>query len=223
MTLTILIMSSNIRYFVNDLPNNFELKGSIAIDTEAMGLKYNIRDRLCVVQICDETGNVCLIHFPASSYNYDCKNLRNILLDKSRQKIFHYARFDVAIMRKYLNIDSIENIFCTKIASRFARTYTDSHSLKTLVSELLHTELKKEQQCSYWGADELSDAQKHYAANDVLYLHSLRDKLTDMLKKSGRYEIALKFMAFVDNICTADMLGFEEDLFRCRDDKTTNR
>ena len=122
-------------------------------------------------------------------------------------------------MRKYLKIDSIKNIFCTKIASRFARTYTDSHSLKNLVSELLHIELKKEQQCSYWGADELTDAQKGYAANDVLYLHKLKEKLTDMLKKSKRYEIALKFMNFVDNICTADMMGFEEDLFRCRDDK----
>ena len=121
-------------------------------------------------------------------------------------------------MRKYLGIESIKNIFCTKIASRFARTYTDSHSLKTLVSELLHVELKKEQQCSYWGADELSNAQKSYAANDVIYLHELRNVLSDMLKKSGRYEIALKFMQFVDNVCTADIMGFEEDLFRCRDE-----
>jgi ribonuclease D len=211
-------MQPEIKYFINDLPSDLELKGSIAIDTEAMGLKYNIRDRLCVVQLCDENGLVCLVHFPDNKY--DCPNLKKILIDKNRQKIFHYARFDVAIMRKYLGINSFENIFCTKIASRFARTYTDSHSLKTLVSELLHIELKKEQQCSYWGANELSDAQKHYAANDVLYLHALRDKLIEMLKKSGRYEIALKFMAFVDNVCTADMLGFEEDLFRCRDEKS---
>ena len=214
-------MPNEIRYFVNDLPDGLELKGSIAIDTEAMGLKYNIRDRLCVIQICDETGCAYLVHFPSNNYNYDCPNLKRYLLDKSRQKIFHYARFDVAIMRKYLNIDSIENIFCTKIASRFARTYADSHSLKALVSELLHTELKKEQQCSYWGADKLTDAQKNYAANDVLFLHRLRDELVKMLKVSNRYEIALKFMAFVDNICTADMLGFEEDLFRCRDEKTS--
>ena len=212
-------MQNQVRYFVNDLPDGLELKGSVAIDTEAMGLKYNTRDRLCVVQLCDENGLVCLVHFPASNYDYACPNLKKILLDKNRQKIFHYARFDVAIMRKYLNIDSIENIFCTKIASRFARTYTDSHSLKTLVSELLHTELKKEQQCSYWGADKLTDAQKSYAANDVIYLHRLRDILSEMLQKSDRYEIALKFMAFVDNVCTADLLGFEEDLFRCRDDK----
>ena len=208
------------KYFVNDLPDYIDLKGSIAIDTEAMGLKYNIRDRLCVIQICDESGEVYLIHFPASKYNYDCPNLRKFLLDENRQKVFHYARFDIAIMRKYLKIDEIKNIYCTKIASRFARTYTDSHSLKTLVSELLHIELKKEQQCSYWGADELTDAQLGYAANDVLYLHRLRDKLTEMLKSSGRYEIALKYMQFVDNVCTADMLGFDEDLFRCRDDKS---
>ena len=212
-------MQNQVRYFVNDLPDGLELNGSVAIDTEAMGLKYNIRDRLCVIQMCDENGLVCLVHFPANNYDYACPNLKKILLDKNRQKIFHYARFDVAIMRKYLNIDSIENIFCTKIASRFARTYTDSHSLKTLVSELLHTELKKEQQCSYWGADKLTDAQKSYAANDVIYLHRLRDILSEMLQKSDRYEIALKFMAFVDNVCTADLLGFEEDLFRCRDDK----
>ena len=207
------------KYFVNDLPDGLELKGSIAIDTEAMGLKYNVRDRLCVIQLCDENKDVYLVHFPASCYNYDCPNLRKVLMDKNRQKIFHYARFDVAIMRKYLKLERIENIFCTKIASRFARTYTDGHSLKNLVSELLHIELKKEQQCSYWGADELTDAQKGYAANDVVYLHSLRDKLVDMLKKSSRYELALKFMEFVDNICSADMLGFDEDLFRCRDEK----
>lgn len=206
------------KYFVNDLPDYVDLKGSIAIDTEAMGLKYNIRDRLCVIQIRDESDNVYLVHFPASSYDYSCKNLKKFLLDENRQKIFHYARFDIAIMRKYLGIESIKNIFCTKIASRFARTYTDSHSLKTLVSELLHVELKKEQQCSYWGADELSNAQKSYAANDVIYLHELRNVLSDMLKKSGRYEIALNFMQFVDNVCTADMMGFDEDLFRCRDD-----
>ena len=207
------------KYFVNDLPENVKLKGSIAIDTEAMGLKYNERDRLCVIQICDESGEVYLIHFPASTYDYSCQNLRKFLEDENRVKIFHYARFDVAIMRKYLKIDSIKNIYCTKIASRFARTYTDSHSLKTLVSELLHVELKKEQQCSYWGSDELSDAQKGYAANDVLYLHKLKEKLTDMLEKSGRYEIAYKYMQFVDNVCTSDMMGFEEDLFRCRDEK----
>ena len=207
------------KYFVNDLPANVKLKGSIAIDTEAMGLKYNGRDRLCVIQICDESGEVYLIHFPASKYDYSCPNLKKYLKDNKVEKIFHYARFDVAIMRKYLKIKSIKNIFCTKIASRFARTYTDSHSLKTLVSELLHIELKKEQQCSYWGADELTDAQKGYAANDVLYLHKLKSKLTEMLKASGRYEIALKYMQFVDNVCTSDMMGFEEDLFRCRDDK----
>ena len=206
------------KYFVNDLPDNLELKGSIAIDTEAMGLKINVRDRLCVIQICDESGEVYLTHFPASNYDYSCPNLKKFLLDENRQKIFHYARFDIAIMRKYLKIDSIKNIFCTKIASRFARTYTDSHSLKTLVSELLHIELKKEQQCSYWGADELTDAQKGYAANDVLFLHQLRDKLSNMLKKSGRYDIALKYMDFVDNVCTSDLMGFEEDLFRCRDE-----
>ena len=102
------------KYFVNDLPDDVELVGSIAIDTEAMGLKFNVRDRLCVIQICDESGKVYLVHFPASSYNYECKNLKKFLLDENRQKIFHYARFDVAIIRKYLNIDEIKNIFCPK-------------------------------------------------------------------------------------------------------------
>ena len=212
-------MNFNMNYCVNDLPDDANLKGAIAIDTEAMGLKYRERDRLCVVQICDEAGDVYLIHFPGDRYDYSAPNLRKVLMDPTRQKIFHYARFDVAIMRKYLNIPKMENIFCTKICSRFARTYTDSHSLKTLVSELLHVELKKEQQCSNWGANELSDAQKHYAANDVLYLHRLRDALTTMLKINNRYEIAMKYCNFVNNVCTADLLGFEEDMFRCRDDK----
>ena len=207
------------KYFVNDLPDDLELEGDIALDTEAMGLKFNVRDRLCVIQICDESGKVYLVHFPASKYDYSCHNLKKFLLDENRQKIFHYARFDIAIMRKYLGLKEMKNIFCTKIASRFARTYTDSHSLKTLVNEILHIELKKEQQCSYWGADELTDAQKGYAANDVLYLHALRDRLTEMLKKSGRYEIACKYFDFVDSGCTSDLMGFEEDLFRCRDDK----
>lgn len=209
------------KYFVNDLPDDIELEGDIAIDTEAMGLKYNVRDRLCVIQICDASGKVYLIHFPASNYDYSCPNLKKFLLDENRQKIFHYARFDIAIIRKYLQIDEIKNIFCTKIASRFARTYTDSHSLKTLVSEILHIELKKEQQCSYWGADELTDAQKGYAANDVLYLHALRDRLIEMLQKSGRYEIACKYFDFINSVCTSDLMGFEEDLFRCRDEKIT--
>ena len=207
------------KFCVNDLPDGVDLKGSIAIDTEAMGLKFNVRDRLCVIQICDESGEVYLVHFPADTYNYKCKNLRRFLLDDKRQKIFHYARFDVAIMRKYLGISEIKNIFCTKIASRLARTYSDSHGLKTLVSEILHVELKKEQQCSYWGAEKLTDAQKGYAANDVIYLHRLRDALTEMLKVSGRYEIACKYFDFVNNVCATDLMGFEEDLFRCRDER----
>ena len=143
-------------------------------------------------------------------------SVKNIISSLHSSTIFNKitANFGNSCFLFYIN-----NIFCTKIASRFARTYTDSHSLKALVSEILKVDLRKEQQCSYWGADELTDAQKGYAANDVLYLHRLRDALTDMLKKSGRYEIACKYFAFVDNVCTSDIMGFEEDLFRCKDEK----
>lgn len=198
--------------YINDIPSDLKLEGDLAIDTEAMGLNIK-RDRLCLIQIADSNGKVVLIHFPEGNFNYQCTNLKKYLLDSSIQKIFHYARFDVGIMRNYLNLDNIPNIFCTKIASRFCRTYTDAHGLRTLVMELLGVELKKEQQCSYWGAKELSQDQKQYAENDVLYLHRLRKILTERLISVNRLEIVEKYFNFLETIVSGDLMGFEQDMF----------
>jgi ribonuclease D len=203
----------NAKVFLNDLPDNLNIVGDIAIDTEAMGLKLQ-RDRLCVVQICDETGSVFLVQFPDDSYSYESPNLKKLLLDSSRQKIFHFARFDVAIMRHYLNLPRLENIYCTKIASRFARTYTDSHSLRALVAEIMKIDLKKEQQSSYWGAKQLSEAQIKYAASDVIYLHAIRNQLNSMLELYNRKAIAQEYFNFLNVVCESDMLGFNEEIFR---------
>lgn len=197
-------------YHVGDLPENVILNGDVAIDTEAMGLN-NIRDRLCVVQISDGKGDAHIIHFPKAEFA--CPNLRKILLDPSRQKIFHFARFDVSILQHYLQIE-LENIYCTKIASRLCRTYTDSHGLKELCSELLDVKLNKQQQTSDWGAANLSKEQVAYAASDVLYLHRLREQLNKMLEREGRLSIALKCANFIPTRANLDLMGWPEfDIF----------
>jgi len=207
-------MMKNINLHINDLPDTVILVGDLAIDSEAMGLQIK-RDRLCLIQICDANGNIHMVHFPSDSYNYEASvNLKRYLVDESRQKIYHYARFDIAIAKYYLSIKEIPNIFCTKIASRFARTYTDNHGLRSVVGELIGVDLRKEQQSSNWGATCLSEAQKMYAANDVIYLHELRDKLIKMLIVSGRLKLAQEFFRCVGVVADADLLGFEEDLFR---------
>lgn len=203
-------MTQKYKLFNEDLPDNVNLKGDLAIDTEAMGLNNN-RDRLCVVQIADEEGSVVLVKFGSQS-DYSAPNLKALLEDKSREKILHFARFDVAIIMKYLNVD-MRNIFCTKIASKFCRTYTDYHGLKTIASELLGVDLKKEKQSSDWGADELTQSQINYAANDVIYLHSLRNALTTMLKREGRFQLATNFMNFIPNVAKADLMMFGPDMF----------
>ncbi|QED22829.1 ribonuclease D [Candidatus Deianiraea vastatrix] len=198
----------NLHY--QDLPNDVVLNGDIAIDTEAMGLQIP-RDRLCLVQLCDEDRNVHLVQFRRDdngNVNYNAKNLIALLQDSKRQKIFHYGRFDIAIMMHYFKIEKIPNIFCTKIASKLARTYTDHHGLRTIVMELCGVELKKEQQSSNWGAEELTHEQKKYAANDVIYLHEMREKLTQMLYENGRLPLAREYFSFLHTICKADLLGF---------------
>lgn len=199
------------KFFVNDIPEDFELYGDLAIDTEAMGLKLN-RDRLCLIQICDSRRNIALIHFPESSYDYSCPNLKKYLLDEKNQKIFHFARFDIAIMKYYLNLKEIPNIYCTKIASRFCRTYTESHGLRTLIMELLGIEIKKDQQCSNWGTNDLTESQKSYAKNDVIYLHDLRDILNKMMQNNGRKEIIHKYFSFLNTVTDADIMGFTDDM-----------
>ncbi|KJW04444.1 ribonuclease D [Rickettsia argasii] len=199
-----------IKIYQNDLPNNFELEGDLAIDTETMGLNLH-RDKLCLLQFSNGNGEAHLVHF--TNQDYIAPNVKALLLDKTRCKIFHFARFDLASIKKYLNID-LENIFCTKISSKLVRTYTDSHGLKDLCRELLNINISKQQQSSYWGADNLSSEQKEYAAKDVLYLHQLKDILQKMLLKENRYELAQDIFRFLPIRANLDLIGWNEiDIF----------
>src|ERR1051325_1803125 len=171
-----------------DLPAGVFAPGaSIAVDTETMGL-ITPRDRLCVVQLSDGGGDEHLVRFAAGS-DYAAPNLRAVLADPNRLKLYHFARFDLAAIRYYLGVWAAP-VYCTKTASRLIRTYTDRHGLKELVRELLGQELSKQQQSSDWGAPELSDAQKDYAASDVRYLHQLKEKLDERLEREGRVRLA---------------------------------
>ncbi|WP_341792716.1 MULTISPECIES: ribonuclease H-like domain-containing protein [unclassified Rickettsia] len=199
-----------ITIYQHDLPDDFNLEGDIAIDTETMGLNLH-RDKLCLLQLSNGNGDAYLINF--LNKNYDAPNLKKLLLDKERGKIFHFARFDLASIKKYLQID-LENIFCTKIASKLVRTYTESHGLKELCRELLSIQLSKQQQSSYWGAEQLSNEQKEYAAKDVLYLHQLRDILQKMLIAEERLEIAENIFKFLPTRSNLDLLGWSDiDIF----------
>lgn len=191
-----------------DLPEKVQLGNEIAIDTEAMGLN-NFRDRLCTIQLSDGEGEVHIVHFPTP--NFECKNLRKFLVRKDILKIFHFARFDVAIMQHYLSID-IENIFCTKIASKLVRTYTDSHGLKALCDELLNAKLSKQERSSDWGAANLTPEQINYAANDVLHLHKLMNILKDRLKREKRLELAENCFKFITTRAKLDVLGWGEEI-----------
>lgn len=190
-----------------DLSSDIYLEGDVAIDTEAMGLDLR-RDRLCLVQICDAKGPAYLIQVDSV---VDMPNLKKLLEDDSRRKLFHFARFDVALLMKSLNLSKINNVFCTKITSKLVRTYSEHHSLKALVGELLHVELRKDQQSSNWGAKELSVAQKNYAANDVIYLHALFDKLHQMLIDQNKIQLAQYFFDALHPVCCADIIGFNGD------------
>jgi len=196
--------------YKNDLPDSLDLGNSIAIDTEAMGLN-NHRDRLCIAQISSGDGNAHLIQFEKD--NFKAPNLKKILEDKNILKIFHFARFDVAILNHSLNIE-IKNIYCTKIASKLCRTYTDNHGLKVLAEELANVELSKKQQSSDWGNKEISENQIKYAASDVLYLHQIKNKLDEMLKREGRFELAKKCFDFISTRCELDLLNFDFDIFK---------
>ena len=188
-----------------DLPANVKFNGDIAVDTEAMGLN-NIRDRLCLIQLSDGNGDAHLVQFEAGKYK--APNLKKLLEDKKRTKIFHFARFDVAIIKYYLDVN-VYPIYCTKIASRLARTYTDRHGLKDLCSELAGKEISKQQQTSNWGADDLSSEQIKYAATDVLYLHQIREELENMLKEEGRRELAYACFDVIPTFAALDLLGWK--------------
>ena len=195
--------------YKNDLPDNISFKGSVAVDSETLGLRPE-RDPLCLVQLSSGDGNAHLVQLDRENYN--APNLKKVLSDKSCQKIFHFARFDVAVLKKYLNIDC-EPIYCTKIVSKLVRTYTDRHGLKDLCRELIGVDLSKQQQSSNWGAKELTEEQKHYAASDVLYLHQLKDLLDQELVKLNRKSIADECFSFIKTRVDLDLRAGDKDIF----------
>ncbi len=193
-----------------DLPKGLNFGRAVAVDSESQGLHPH-RDRLCMVQLSAGDGTAHLVHFPEP--DFAAPNLKTVLTDKRITKIFHYARFDIGIIRQYLGVMPTP-IYCTKIASRLVRTYTDRHGLKDLCKELLGIELSKEQQSSDWAAEKLSPAQVHYAAADVLHLHALKEKLDAMLARENRAQLAESCFAFLPVRAELDRAGFEaEDLF----------
>lgn len=200
-----------IHYHRGDLPADVGFAGSVAVDSETMGLSL-VRDRLCVVQLSGGDGDAHVVQV-GGSLGYDCPNLKRVLADPAVLKIFHYARFDVAILRRHLGVECTP-VYCTKIASKLTRTNTDRHGLKSLVSDLLGIELDKEQQTSDWGAETLSDQQLHYAASDVLHLHALKTVLDGLLVREGRAHIAQACYDFLPTRCELDLLDWgETDIF----------
>jgi ribonuclease D len=194
-----------------DLPAGVLADGPVAIDTETMGL-ITPRDRLCVVQISDGHGDEHLVRFAPGS-SFEAPNLKAIITDPTRLKLFHFARFDIAAIQHYMGV-LCAPIYCTKTASRMVRTFTDRHGLKELVRDLLGVEISKQQQSSDWGAPVLSDAQKEYAASDVRYLHRLREELDRRLAREGRTELAQACFDFLPHRALLDLAGWPEvDIF----------
>ena len=199
-----------IRLHRGDLPDISGYKGAVAIDTETMGLDLH-RDRLCVVQLSPGDGSADVVQIAAQPAN--APNLKRLLADQSLLKIFHFARFDLSMLYKAFGVMP-EPVFCTKIASRLTRTYTDKHGLKDLVREVLGQDLSKQQQSSDWGAGELSEAQISYAAADVTHLHALKAKLDAMLAREGREQLAAACFRFLPDRVRLDLAGFAaEDIF----------
>ena len=200
-----------VHFHEEDLPAGVLGPGPVAVDTETMGLQLG-RDRLCVVQIADGGGDEHLVRFGPQS-RYEAPNLKAVLADDSRLKLYHFARFDLASIRAYLGVMAAP-AYCTKTASRLVRTYTDRHGLKDIVKELLATEISKQQQQTDWGAPDLSDAQKDYAASDVRYLHALKDKLDERLAREGRTALAQACFDFLPHRALLDLAGWaEQDIF----------
>ncbi|HWM83420.1 MAG TPA: ribonuclease H-like domain-containing protein [Pseudolabrys sp.] len=200
----------NIRLHRGDLPDLSRYKDAVAIDTEAMGLDPH-RDRLCVVQLSPGDGSADVVQIPADIP--DAPNLKQLLADPARTKIFHFARFDLGLLCKTFGVMP-GPVYCTKIASRLARTYTDRHGLKDLTRELLGIEISKQQQSSDWGAETLSEAQLAYAASDVQNLHALRRRLDAMLAREGRTELAQACFRFLPERVRLDLAGWAaEDIF----------
>ena len=200
-----------VHFHEEDLPEGVLAPGPIAVDTETMGL-VTPRDRLCVVQISDGKGDEHLVRFAVNSA-YDAPNLKAVLADPARVKLYHFARFDLAAIEYYLGIVAAP-VFCTKIASKLTRTYTDRHGLKQLVSELLGEDISKQQQSSDWGASVLNDAQRDYAASDVRYLHRLVAVFEERLAREGRRGIAQACFDFLPTRARLDIAGWaDQDIF----------
>lgn len=194
-----------------DLPQDVLAPGPVAVDTETMGL-ITPRDRLCLLQISDGGGDEHLVRFKVGS-SYDAPNLKAVLADPARVKLYHFARFDLAAIEHYLGVEA-SPVFCTKIASKMTRTYTDRHGLKNLVMELLGGEISKQQQSSDWGADEINEAQRDYAASDVRFLHRLKDILDVRLEREGRTAMAQACFDFLPTRARLDLAGWaEHDIF----------
>src|SRR5688572_4595775 len=200
-----------VHFHEEDLPAGVLAEGPVAVDTETMGLQLG-RDRLCVVQISDGRGDEHLVRFGAGS-SYAAPNLKAVLADPQRLKLYHFARFDLASIRAYLGIMAAP-AYCTKTASRLIRTYTDRHGLKELVRELLGHEISKQQQSSDWGAPALSEAQLEYAATDVRYLHAMKEILDERLAREGRTQLAQACFDFLPHRALLDLAGWaDEDIF----------
>jgi ribonuclease D len=200
----------SVTLYHGDLPDGLDFGSSVAIDTETMGLVTQ-RDRLCVVQLSSGDGNAHLVQFARGVY--DAPNLRALLTNPDVLKLFHFGRFDIAALEFYLGVVTAP-VYCTKIAAKLVRTFTDRHGLKDLCRELLGVELSKQQQSSDWGADHLTEEQQAYAGSDVLYLHQLKAKLDVMLAREGRTEIAQACFDFLPTRSKLDILGWPElDIF----------
>ncbi len=201
----------SVLFHEEDLPADLLAPGPVAVDTETMGLQLG-RDRLCLVQVADGRGDEHLVRFGPKS-DYAAPNLKAVLADPERLKLYHFARFDLAIMQAYLGVMA-GPVYCTKTASRLVRTYTDRHGLKELIKELLQIDISKQQQTSDWGAPDLSDAQKDYAASDVRFLHQMKEKLDERLEREGRTALARACFDFLPHRALLDLAGWGEvDIF----------
>ncbi len=199
-----------IKLYKGDLPDDYDFGAQVAVDTETLGLN-TLRDKLCLVQLSAGDGDAVLVQLDRETY--DAPNLKKLLEDAQVLKIFHYARFDIAALKHWLGADTAP-VYCTKIASRLVRTYTDRHGLKDLVREMLGVDMSKQQQSSDWGTPVLSEAQKTYAASDVLYLHELKIRLDQMLRREGRAELAQKCFDFLPARAALDLAGWgDTDIF----------
>ena len=204
------LSTTKVYLYQNDLPSDLDFETSVAVDTETMGLKFN-RDRLCLIQLSSGDGESHIVQFQKN--NFEAPNLKKLLENKNITKIFHFARFDIVTLKKYLGV-MCNNIYCTKIASKLARTYTDRHGLKDLCREMIGVEMSKQQQSSNWGSEILTEQQLSYAASDVLYLHKIKNKLEKMLEVEGRSFLAQSCFDFLSTRGLLDLEGWGEiDIF----------